>query len=187
MINYLRSFDFLTEDDIARLVTVTRQKTIHKNDFFIREGEICDSVAFLKSGTFRSYYLSDTGEELTYCITFPNNFMTAYSSFITNAPTPENIQAITSADLLILPKKEIELLSSENPNWMRFLKVMAEQQYLELEKRIFELQKEKAKQRYLNLLNSHPEYVKTIPLQYLASYLGITQRHLSRLRSEIVF
>lgn len=68
-----------------------------------------------------------------------------------------------------------------------FLKLIAEQQYLELENRVFQLQKETALQRYTSLLNNHPEFVQEIPLQYLASYLGITQRHLSRIRKQISF
>ncbi|MNL38520.1 hypothetical protein D3C87_1607400 [compost metagenome] len=64
--------------------------------------------------------------------------------------------------------------------------MIAEQQYLELENRLFLFQKEKAKERYIDLLKNQPLYVQQIPLQYLASYLGITPRHLSRLRKEIV-
>jgi CRP-like cAMP-binding protein len=62
---------------------------------------------------------------------------------------------------------------------------MAEQEYLKLEKRVFMLQKEKAERKYQDLLENHPDYLKHIPLNYLASYLGITQRHLSRIRKEI--
>ena len=72
-------------------------------------------------------------------------------------------------------------------NWIKFLKIVAEQQYIELEKRIFQLQKNNAFERYSDLLKNHPEYLQNIPLQYLASYLGITQRHLSRIRREICF
>jgi hypothetical protein len=64
---------------------------------------------------------------------------------------------------------------------------MAEQQYIELERRFFQFQKNTAAQRYKELLINQPEYVQNIPLQYLASYLGITQRHLSRIRSEVAF
>ena len=113
--------------------------------------------------------------------------MTAYSSFITGQSTDENIQAITSVELLIVPKNKIDDLASKNPNWMKFLKVVAEQQYIELEKRIFQLQKNDALQRYADLIKKQPEYIQNIALQYLASYLGITQRHLSRIRREISF
>jgi CRP-like cAMP-binding protein len=113
--------------------------------------------------------------------------MTAYSSFITGQNTVENIQAITDVELLIIPKSELDDLVKENANWIKFLKIVAEQQYIELEKRIFQLQKNSALQRYRDLITHQPEYIQHIPLQYLASYLGITQRHLSRIRKEISF
>jgi ribosomal protein L10 len=56
---------------------------------------------------------------------------------------------------------------------------------MELETRFFQLQRDSAAQRYSTLLTNHPDYIQNIPLQYLASYLGITQRHLSRIRKEI--
>lgn len=135
----------------------------------------------------RSFYVSAKGEEITYCITFPNNLMTAYSSFITGQSTTENIQAITSVELLIIPKNQIDKLSLQNPNWVKFLKIIAEQQYIELEKKVFQLQKYSASQRYAALIKNQPEYIQNIPLQYLASYLGITQIHLSRIRKEISY
>ena len=98
-----------------------------------------------------------------------------------------HFQAITNADLLIIPKEKIESLGESSINWMKFQKIIAELQYIELENRIFLLQKEKASLRYEVLLKSHPEFIKHIPLNYLASYLGITQRHLSRLRKELVY
>lgn len=187
MKDFLKSFNILSEQEIAELSSSAIEKRISKNDFLIKEGQISNSVAFIKSGLFRSYYYSSAGEEVTYCITFPNVFITAYSSFILGQPTSENIQAITNADLLIIPKEKIESLGESSINWMKFQKIIAELQYIELENRIFLLQKEKASLRYEVLLKSHPEFIKHIPLNYLASYLGITQRHLSRLRKELVY
>lgn len=185
--NYLQSFNILTDDEIENLVQVTTKKYLNKADYFIRQGEICKEVAFVLNGTFRSFYISDKGEEITYCITFPNNLITAYSSFITEKYTDENIQAVTSVELLIIPKNIIDNWAMENTNWVKFLKSVAEQQYIELEKRIFKMQNHNALQRYSDLLENQPEYIRNIPLQYLASYLGITQRHLSRIRREISF
>lgn len=66
------------------------------------------------------------------------------------------------------------------------MKIMSETEYMKLEKRVFSFVSEKAKQRYISLLEQNPIYIQQIPLQYLASYLGITQRHLSRLRREVM-
>ncbi|HKX86020.1 MAG TPA: Crp/Fnr family transcriptional regulator [Flavobacterium sp.] len=185
--HFLQSFNILTDIEIDDFLALLTYKTFKKGEYFIKEGETCKQVAFVLTGSLRSYYTSDKDEEVTYCITFPNNLMTAYSSFLTSQPTMENIQTITKTELLIIPKDKFEKLVQQKPNWVYFLKTIAEQQYIELEKRIFQLQKSDATKRYRDLINNHPEYVQKIPLQYLASYLGISQRHLSRIRKESTF
>ncbi|WP_338790413.1 Crp/Fnr family transcriptional regulator [Bernardetia sp. MNP-M8] len=184
---YLQIFEVLSETEIDDFVKNTTPKKLNKSDFFIREGEICKEIAFIKSGTFRSFYTSNKGEEFTYCIMFPNNLMAAYSSLITGETTSENMQAITEAELLTIPKTKVDDLTQKSTNWLKVFKIIAEQQYIELEKRVFQLQKDNAVQRYRDLIEKQPQYIQQIPLQYLASYLGITQRHLSRIRKEIVF
>ncbi len=180
----LKAFNVLTDDEIENFVQFFTPKKLSKSDFFIKEGETCDEIAFIKSGLFRSFYVTDKGEEITSCLKFPGSLMTAYSSFITGHGSFVNMQAITPAELLVVKKKVMEDLANGNPNWMRFLRVIAEQQYIELEKRTFQFQSDTAIKRYTDLMEKHPEYIQNIPLQYLASYLGITQRHLSRLRGE---
>lgn len=182
MKNYLKAFNILSEKEIDEISTLGKYKSIKKGGYFTKEGTICKEVAFVVSGILRSFYHSSAAEEITYCLTFPSNFITAYSSFITQDKTVENIQALTATELFIISKKEIDRLEKSSSNWLRFSKIMAEQEYLKLEKRIFMLQKEKAEKRYQDLLENKPEYIQQIPLNYLASYLGITQRHLSRIR-----
>tara|TARA_R110002096_G_C14271911_1_gene695697 strand:+ start:97 stop:630 length:534 start_codon:yes stop_codon:yes gene_type:complete len=177
----------LRDSEIDTFIRLLSNKILKKYEYFIQEGQTCNQVAFVLSGSLRSYYTSDKGEEITYCITFPNSLMTAYSSFLTAHPTQENIQAITKTELLIIQKSKFETLSHQNSNWTYFLKTIAEQQYIELEKRIFQLQKSDAKKRYAELVKNQPEFIQKIPLQYLASYLGITQRHLSRIRKDFTF
>lgn len=184
---FLQSFNTLTVDEIEEFIALSKIRDLNKGDYFIREGENCKEVAFVLSGIFRSYFISAKGDEITYCITFPNNLMSAYSAFITGQCSTENIQALTSSELLLISKNSIDGLVSKNPSWIKVMKIIAEQQYIELEKRVFQLQKTSALQRYTDLVNNQPEYVQKIPLQYLASYLGITQRHLSRIRKEISF
>lgn len=183
----LNSFNILSDSEIEDFINSSTTRRLDKSDYYVKEGETCKSVTFVLSGILRSYYTSDKGDDITYCITFPNNFMTAYSSFLTNQPTQENIQAITDTELLIISKEKIERLVHNSHNWVIFQKTIAEQQYIELEKRIFLLQGSNATKRYAELIKNQPNYIQDIPLQYLASYLGISQRHLSRIRKEIYF
>lgn len=184
MKNYLKAFNILTDEDIELALQLGQTKTVRKNDFFIREGQVCKEVAFVQSGFFRSYYHNSAGDEITYCFSFAGAFITAYSSFISQQKTVENIYAMTDAELFVITREGILQLEQSSVNWLRLSKLLAEQEFMKMEQRVFIL-KENAEIRYLDLLHNHPEYLQQIPLNHLASFLGITQRHLSRIRGLI--
>ncbi|MEM6845989.1 MAG: Crp/Fnr family transcriptional regulator [Bacteroidota bacterium] len=186
MVNYLKSFGILTDEEIESFLKVATSKSIRRDEYFIKEGKICKEVMFVLSGVLRSFYYSSDGKETTYCFTFQNSFLTAYSSFIAQTPTQENIQAITDTEMVSVPKEKIIALEKSSTNWLRLFKYLAEQEYIKMEKRIFLLQQEPAEKRYEDLLENHPDYLHAIPLNYLASYLGISQRHLSRIRRSML-
>ncbi len=185
MRKYLEQFNILTNDEIDFFEKKVTHKKIKKGEFFIKEGKISKEVGFVVSGLFRSFYYSSSQEEVTYCFTFSNSFASAYSSFLSQEKTAENIQALTDIELLTISKDEILNLEQSSTNWLKLFKLIAEQEYIKMEKRIFLLQKETAEQRYRDLLNNQPEFLQLIPLNFLSSYLGITQRHLSRIRKLI--
>ena len=182
MKEFLHSFGILANEEIDSFIELLVPKTLKKGEFFIKEYITYKHVAFIKKGAFRSFYYSSQEEDVTYCFTFENAFLTAYSSLITQSPATENIEAITNSELLMISKKNLDLLESKSPNWTKMYRRIAESEYIKLEKRIFLLQRESAESRYSDLVNNQPLYINSIPLNYLASYLGITTRHLSRIR-----
>ncbi|HTN17310.1 MAG TPA: Crp/Fnr family transcriptional regulator [Chitinophagaceae bacterium] len=187
MEDYLSSFNLLTEEEIRMAVNAGSYRTIKKNDYFVREGQVCRQVAFIHSGIFRSFYHNAQGEEITFCFMFEGTFTTAYSSLITQQPTVENICAVTDAELFVIPRTAIDQFEKNSPNWLRLTKAIAEQEFVKMEQRVFTLLKESAENRYAELIGKHPDYLMHIPLNQLASYLGITQRHLSRIRKAYAF
>jgi CRP-like cAMP-binding protein len=186
MKEFLNSYPFLKDAEIDKIARMATLKYLKKGDYFIHQGEVCKEVAFVKTGIFRNFITSNSGEESTYCITLPNNPISAYTSYITGNATVENIQAIANSEIFVLSKEVLDNAINESHSWMKYMKIVSESEYMKLEKRIFSFVSEKAKQRYLTLLEQNPIYIQQIPLQYLASYLGITQRHLSRLRREVM-
>lgn len=185
--DYFGSFGIFNPEELADLETFFEYRKLEKQACFIREGETCREVAFVLSGVFRSFYTDREGADYTYCFRFPGDWIAAYSSFITGDPGQETLQALTEAEIWVIRKDKTEALTRQNPKWERFFRLIAEQQYLELEKRIFQLQKNNAATKYKTLLQDQAELVQKIPLQYLASYLDITPRHLSRIRKAIAF
>jgi CRP-like cAMP-binding protein len=186
MKDFLESFGLFTPEDIHFILKSAKTKKLAKHEYFIKQDEVCKQIAFIKSGIFRNFLIDSSGLEITYCISFPNMLISAYSSLITQKPTQENIEAISPSEILVLSKHTLDQYFSENPKWLQFNKIIAEQEFIGLEERIFSLLKENAKERYIKLHQQHPEYIKNIPLQYLASYLNISQRHLSRLRKKLI-
>lgn len=183
--NYLQKFGILSTKEIQEFLEAVSPWNIRKNDFFIREGEISEKIAFVETGIFRSFYSTDRGDEFTYCFTYPGNLLTAYSSYLSGHPTVENIQAVTDTTMLVISIEKLSRIGRKSSNWTMFFKTVAEQQYMQMEKRVFQLQSHDASTRYKDLIENKAEYIEHIPLQYIASYLGITQRHLSRIRKAI--
>ena len=94
MIQFFKSLQLLSDNDLQKMDGLPISKTLKKGMFLIQEGKICNEIAFIKSGILRSFYINNEGEEITNCITFENELMSAFSSFITQKPTEENIQAV---------------------------------------------------------------------------------------------
>ena len=181
-----KDFPYLKDADLKEFEQHCINKTYKKGAYLIKQGMISKKVFLLNEGIIRTFYLAADGEENTYCITFPGSFMTAYTSFITQQATIENIQAITDVDVTEISLEAVNAISLTNIRWMRFLKDMAEFQYMELEQRIHQLQNVSAAERYEKLLSDHPEFLLHLPVQYLSSYLGITPRHLNRIRKNLM-
>ncbi|WP_299834522.1 Crp/Fnr family transcriptional regulator [uncultured Tenacibaculum sp.] len=182
---YLRSFQVLSEEEIQNFMNQAEIKRIKKGGFLAESGKVNTKIGFIKEGILRSFYSSSNDDDITYCFRFAGSFASAYSSYLTGKPSVENLQAITDVEILVWTKSQLIELEKESANWTMLLKILTEYEYIELERRIFMLKKETAEHKYLDLIQNQPQLIKEIPLNYLASYLGITQRHLSRIRKTV--
>lgn len=182
---FFKSFGVFSEEEIDEIESYFTKRSIKKNEVFLQEGTKCTEIAFVVKGIYRSYYTGSDGVETTYCFCFPGSLMSSYSAFISGEPSSETLQALTDAEILVVKKSDLDQLSENSFKWMHVLKTIAEQQYVALEQRIFQLQREGASEKYNTLLERQPIYIQKIPLHYLASYLGISQRHLSRIRKGV--
>lgn len=177
----------LTPEESQFLKNSISFRKIKKGEFLIKENQVCDEIVFVKSGILRSFFTNSNGEEITNCFTFENEFMTAFSSFITQIPTDENIQAITDCEFEVIDKSSVEKKYNSSFRWADIGRKIAENEIVNLHHRIATLQKKSAIERYEDLFINHQKYIQYIPQLYLASYLGVSPRHLSRIRQAVVF
>ena len=176
----------LDEWEKDRIDDAFTKVSLTKGELWISQGKICDKVAFVVSGKLRNFYFDDGGNEVTCFFVAADQFVSAFTSFLTNTPTHENISALEDTVLKVISKKNLEDLSVEVPKMQIFRRVIAENLFISMEKRIVMLQSQSAFERYEIMLRENPEILLNVPLQYTASFLGITPQHLSRLRRELV-
>jgi CRP-like cAMP-binding protein len=174
----------LTTEEKKAIERVFIHREISKGKLWIKHGRVCDQVAYIETGTLRPYYIDETGNEITCFFVTPDNFISSFTSFLTNTPTNENIEALEDTTLRVVSKADIEELSVMVPKMQIFRRVIAENLFITMEKRINMLQSQSAYERYEKMLRDNPEIILSVPLQYTASFLGITPQHLSRLRKE---
>ncbi len=175
----------LTSEEKEAIENAYGHMKLRKGELWIRQGRMCDQVAYVVSGHLRNYFIEDAGNEVTCFFVPPDSFITAFTSFLTNTPTHENIAALEDTTLRVISKKALEGLSESIPKLQIFRRVIAENLFIMMEKRIAMLQSQTAHERYERMLRENPDIVLSVPLQYIASFLGITPQHLSRLRKEL--
>lgn len=154
---------------------------ILKGNFLIKEGSICRHLYFLESGCLRGYFNLD-GKEVTHWFAFENHFVTSFFSFVTRKPCVENIQCIEDCTLWAVHYDDLQRLYRDHTDMERLGRIMNERYYVMLEERFVGNHFKEARERYENLITHAPHIVQRVPLGYIASYLGMTQETLSRIR-----
>ncbi|MCC9043843.1 Crp/Fnr family transcriptional regulator [Myroides sp. M-43] len=178
---FLCQFDPLTLENIALIQRKAIEYQLNKNHHFIESGKILKQVGFILDGIFRIYYYNDKGQEITKIFLEENHLI---SNLKENIST-ENIQAITDCKLLLFSNKDWNEILLEIPRLEHIIQEINRQALVEKLKRVSPLIAQDATTRYLEFLQKYPTLVNRIPLSYIASYLGVTQQSLSRIRKKI--
>jgi CRP-like cAMP-binding protein len=132
----------------------------------------------------RGYYNLD-GKAITHWFAFENDFVTSFHSFITKEPAVENIQLLEGSILWVLSKDNLDRLLLQYPEIEKLLRTAYEKYYIRLEERFVNAHFKTATERYEQLLQQTPHIIERVPLGYIASYLGISQETLSRIRNRL--
>lgn len=184
LIQQLRQYYNFSTDAQDALVANLEEIHSAKNDFLITEGKTCRYFYFLQSGALRGYYMVE-GKEITHWFGFENDFITSFHSYITQQPTVENIQFMEDAIMWRISKDALEKLYDQYHELERLVRIIYEKYYIRLEERYVNAHFKTAAERYRSLLTDTPHLLERVPLGYIASYLGISQETLSRVRAKI--
>lgn len=155
-----------------------------KNDYVVKMGAVAKYICFVERGLFQYYVLVD-GEERTTYMNIENSFLASVMSFVNQLPAKENIRAVTDGKLSMLSRQNLKQLVAEMPSFKDFYIALLEYTVCGIDSSRHDLIVLSGEERYAKMLREEPHLLQQIPLQYLASMLGVTPRHLSRIRKNI--
>jgi CRP-like cAMP-binding protein len=159
---------------------------IDKNEFILKERKTSRETYFLASGFVRSYTFDNNGNEVTTNIFSAPCFVNDFLSFFKQQPTQENLQTLTHCKLWKMSFEQVQISFHNIPEFREFGRLMLVTNYSHLHERMLGMIRDTAETRYLKMLERHPDVFQHVLLKIIASYLGITDSSLSRIRKEIM-
>ena len=185
LVSYLLQFGNLNKQQIDLIKSKVVFKEIKKDEYYHEAGKIPREVIFLREGIMRVCYYNNKGDEVTKYFIDENNFLADISNYNQEIPSTEYVQAVTDCSYFVLSKTAMKELSMTIIEWDNIVAKITAKGLADKVNKISSMMAEDAKERYLSFLEKFPKLATRIPLSYLASYLGITQSSLSRIRKNI--
>lgn len=184
LIEYILQFGNLNKQQIDLVVSKGKELILLKDEYFSEAGKTPREVAFIVKGVIRGCYYNNKGEEITRHLISENSLVADYINFEANAPSSEYLQACTDCKLVVFSKQHWNELSEIIAGWDRIKNKMV-QTCMFQKSRNAPVISQDATTRYLEFMENHPTVINRVPLAYIASYLGVTQQSLSRVRKNI--
>jgi CRP/FNR family transcriptional regulator, anaerobic regulatory protein len=168
-------------NEIKSIVHLFKPATYKKGDYILQTGKRCNILSFVQQGLLRIFALHD-GKEVTQWISKNGYFAVDLSSFINETPSRFNIQALEKTTVFNITKADYKTINDTIPSWATLEKLFLVKCFTTLEDRIFNHLHMSAEERYQSFFEDNSELFNQVPLQYIASMLGMTPETLSRIR-----
>jgi len=183
---HLRNFAPLNGKDISDSQPFWKARKINKGDFFNMQSMVCNDLGLIVKGIFRIYYHDpDTKEDKNIFFFSENQFVVSFRSFVSRNPCWYFIEAMEDSEIFFISYHDLNGLYETHPNWGKFGRLLAESFFNIAQTRTEEFIFFSHEQRYIRLLEEHPDIARRIPAYHISSYLGITNPSLSRIRKRI--
>lgn len=180
---YIQTYFGVSNDDLTAISSYFKPVSLKKGDYFLKKDNHSDRLGFVQSGIFREFVLIDD-KEITKWISTKGYFVVDLSSFVFQQKARWNIQALSDCELYVISNNDYHKIGQVIPKWTELEKLFIAKCFTVLEDRILQHLSMTAEERYNQLFNFNKELFNQVPLQYLASMLGMTPETLSRLRKK---
>ena len=171
----------LDMDHFETFCAQLKVKNVKKKAHLIREGSVCNFIGFVSSGTLRSY-VRNKEREFNNDFYFDNDFVSAYTSFLTQMPTNCNIEALTSSKIHYISYEKLNRLIAQDIAFLKFSKYISDTYFIRKCKRETSFLKQSASERLHGLSSLYPGIEQRVSQYHIASYLGVKPESLSRIK-----
>ena len=162
------------------------EKSFNKGQLFNDYKNVCKELGFIAEGTFRSYIIDPkSGEERNIFFYSQNGFISAYKSFVNQIPCEYYTEALTDAHIACINLNDLLELYKKSHEWECFGRLVAERAATIVIERVESFLLKSPEERYLELIEAHPDLYEKVPLYHISSYLGIQGPSLSRIRKRL--
>ncbi len=179
-----KSFSPISDELAEAIEGYQEVRTFKKGENLIQPGEVCNFIAHVNKGLLRAFVIHD-GEEANRHFYFAGDLTSEYTSFLTRQPAIEYLQAIEAGELYQLSYSNTQKLYDQFPDFDRFGRKMSDALYIRQRERIESLLSKGPEERYIELINSRPDFFERISSLHIARYLGIKPQSLSRIRQRL--
>lgn len=181
--DFFKKTQLLSDKVIEIMVEEYEERHFIKNEFFLKQGKICDSIHLIE-GLMRAYTLDREGNEVTTNFFSKNRAVYDPASFFLQTPSMENIQAITDCMAYSISYEKVNKLFHSLPEFREFGRLMLVKEFVMSKQRTLAIINKSAEERYADLIKDGYDIFQNAPLKHIASYLGITDTSLSRIRRD---
>ncbi len=181
---YINSITSITEKELVIILSYFKKEIHLKGHQLLRTGQICNKLYFMEKGLVRSFYVNEKGKEITIWFFNDEGFLTGVDSFFMQKQSINAIELLEDSVLYSITYSELNMLFEKFHSMEKFGRLLSLQLLSDVVEKLNEIQFHSAKERYDLMLKKHPKITSRAPLGHIASYLGITQETLSRIRSQ---
>ena len=185
IIEHFSNYLPLSDSEILELESKLIEKKVKRRQFILQEGDVCKHYTFVVNGCFKMYKVDNKGLEHNLQFSIENAWIADIGSFYSNKPSELYIEALEQSTILQIAKPDLLYLYSQYPKFDRNFRVLIENAFISLQKRVLQNISSTAEERYLDFLKNYPNLFNRISNVQIASYIGVTPEFLSKIRKSI--
>lgn len=182
--DFLKAMVDFSEEELKEILSHFQKEAIAKGHPLVEQGQICRKLYYVEKGIGRNFYLNSDGKEITQLFFGEGRFMTSLESFFQESPSLYHVELLEDSIIYSISKEDLDMLFDRYHKMERLGRLLSTEMLTKVVHKLNAIQFQTARERYEYMLTEYPYIIYRVPLGMIASYLGMSQETLSRIRKK---